>query len=88
MFDLSMRLCGMVKPILLALQVALYAHGIDEEPFSFASASPLGISFLWSASNIDVLSLVSVYEKVPSVFIVCRPVCYLLREVFRYQRLK
>lgn len=44
--------------------MALYAHGIDEEPFSFASASPLGISFLWSASNIDVLSLVSVYEKV------------------------
>ena len=60
----SVVLQDYVLRLALAQQVALYAHGVDEEPFSFASASPLGLSFIWSAINIDVLSLVSVYEKV------------------------
>ena len=49
--------------LLSGVEVAVYAYGLgDETPFSFASAFP-GLSFHWSASNMDVLSLVSVYDK-------------------------
>lgn len=34
----------------------------DETPFAFASALP-GLTFQWSSTNMDVVSLASVYEK-------------------------
>ena len=41
----------------------MHAYGVDDEtPFSFSSARP-GVSFHWSASNMDVLSLASHYDK-------------------------
>ena len=46
------------------LQIAVHAEGRnDETPFTFASAVP-GLTFHWSATNMDVHSLVSVYDKV------------------------
>ena len=43
--------------------MAIRADGLnDETPFSFGSTNP-GISFHWSATNMDVLSLASVYDK-------------------------
>ena len=43
----------------------MYVQGENdcETPFSFASAIP-GLTFHWSVSNMDVLSLVSVYDQV------------------------
>lgn len=44
-------------------QLSVHAIGInDETPFAFASALP-GLSFQWSSTNMDVVSLASVYEK-------------------------
>ena len=53
---------GCVTPL---PQVAVLAHGIlsDDTPFEFGSSVPR-ISFSWSVTNMDSLSLVSVYEKV------------------------
>lgn len=49
--------------LLSGVEVNIYAYGIeDETPFSFSSAKP-GISFHWSASNMDVLTLASDYDK-------------------------
>ena len=49
--------------LLSGVDVAVYAKGVsDESPFSFASCE-LGLDFQWSVSNMDVLSLTSVYER-------------------------
>ena len=49
--------------LLAGEEIAVYAvDQQDESPFTFASALP-GLTFHWSASNMDVLSLVSVYDK-------------------------
>ena len=46
------------------MQVAIYAQGSnDETPFTFASAVP-GMKFHWSTTNMDVITLASVYDKV------------------------
>ena len=43
----------------------MYAQGENdnESPFTFGSSIP-GLTFHWSVSNMDVLSLVSVYDQV------------------------
>ena len=47
----------------MSILAGIHAYGIDDEtPFSFSSARP-GVSFHWSASNMDVLSLASHYDK-------------------------
>ncbi len=49
--------------LLAGEEITIYASGLsDESPFSYASASP-GLSFDWSTSNMDVLTLFSVYEE-------------------------
>ena len=45
-------------------QIAVHAEGeMDETPFTFASSIP-GLVFHWSVTNMDVHSLVSVYDRV------------------------
>lgn len=43
----------------------MYVEGSNdgETPFSFASSVP-GLTFYWSVSNMDVMSLLSVYDNV------------------------
>lgn len=49
--------------LLSGVDVAAFAHGMSgESPFSFTSCSP-GLTFQWSVSNMDALSLTSVYDK-------------------------
>lgn len=49
--------------LLSGVDIAVYAKGVaDESPFTFASCTP-GLTFQWSVSNMDTLSLTSVYEK-------------------------
>lgn len=49
--------------LLSDVAVAVYAVGLDNEsPFTFVSAVP-GLTFQWSVSNMDALSVVSVYDK-------------------------
>lgn len=49
--------------LLSGVEVGIYAYGIeDESPFAFSSARP-GLSFHWSASNMDVMSLASDYDR-------------------------
>lgn len=49
--------------LLAGVNVAIYAYGIaDESPFTFASCLP-GLTFHWSVSNMDTLTLSSVYDK-------------------------
>ena len=49
--------------LLTGVEVGVHALGLnDETPFSFGSATP-GISFHWSSSNMDVMSLASIYDK-------------------------
>ena len=57
---------------LVLSQVAVLAHGIhgNETPFTFGSTVPR-MTFHWTVTNMDVFSLVSVYEKVH----VCDCVC-------------
>ena len=48
--------------LLSGVDIAVYATGLSgESPFSFGSCVP-GLTFQWSVSNMDVLSLTSVYE--------------------------
>lgn len=49
--------------LLSGVEVAIFANGLgDVTPFSFTSPQ-LSVLFHWSSSNMDVLSLVSVYDK-------------------------
>ena len=49
--------------LLSGVDIAVYAYGmLGESPFSFASCVP-GITFTWSVSNMDSLTLTSVYDK-------------------------
>ena len=49
--------------LLSGVDIATYAQGLaGESPFSFASCTP-GLTFQWSVSNMDTLSLTSVYDK-------------------------
>ena len=58
---LAMRVDGMFA---MKIQVAVYAQGSnDEKPFTFATAVPR-LTFHWSTTNMDVIALVSIYDKV------------------------
>jgi hypothetical protein len=49
--------------LLSGVDIAVYAQGMNgEAPFSFASCNP-GLTFHWSVSNMDTLSLTSVYDR-------------------------
>ena len=49
--------------LLSGVTVAVYAVGLNNEsPFTFVSAIP-GLVFMWSVSNMDALSVMSVYDK-------------------------
>lgn len=49
--------------LLSDVDVSVYAVGLDNEsPFTFAAAVP-GLTFQWSVSNMDALSITSVYDK-------------------------
>ncbi|CAI8001295.1 Nuclear pore membrane glycoprotein 210-like [Geodia barretti] len=49
--------------ILAGSELSIHAVGLsDEFPFAFASSLP-GLVFQWSSTNMDVVSLASVYEK-------------------------
>ncbi len=49
--------------LLSDVDVAIYARGLNgETPFTFASSLP-GLDFQWSVSNMDALSLTSVYDR-------------------------
>ena len=53
-----------VNTFVVKIQIAVYAQGSnDETPFTFASAVPR-MTFHWSTTNMDVITLVSVYDKV------------------------
>lgn len=49
--------------LLSDVSIEVYAVGLDNEsPFTFAAAIP-GLTFQWSVSNMDALSITSVYDK-------------------------
>ena len=60
-------------------QVAVLAHGIhgNETPFTFGSTVPR-MTFHWTVTNMDVFSLVSVYEKVHMCAVTCHCNCSLV----------
>ncbi len=52
-----------VTRLLAGVTQAVYAVGLnDESPFTFGSTTP-PLAFIWSVTNMDALSVVSVYDK-------------------------